>query len=131
MGAAVIGVGGLAFYLFVLRPSLSVLEEEDRRALLVKNTMARFRWVAWSVILLLIVSGVYNVHLVWYVAWGRYWAFLTLKIILAFAVFGIALCLTVPLGFLERFRKRREMWLSIAFGLAMTVILISAYLRRG
>jgi hypothetical protein len=54
-----------------------------------------------------------------------------LKIALAFAVFLIALCLTIPLKSLNWFRARREMWLAIALGLGMAVILISAYLRRG
>jgi uncharacterized membrane protein len=130
VSAAVIGVGGIAFFLFVLYPSLEALEGEERE-LLIKTTLRRFRWVTWSVIVLLLASGIYNVHLVWYVSWGRYWEFLTLKIILAFIVFGIALCLTIPLGTFDRFRRRRELWLSVAFALAMAVILISAYLRRG
>ncbi len=130
VSAAVIGVGGIAFYLFVLRPSLETLEDEPR-ALLTGTAHKRFCWIIWSAILLLTASGIYNVHLVWYVAWGRYWEFLALKIGLALIVFAIAFCLTVPLGIFERFRSRRDLWLSIAFGLAIAVILISAYLRRG
>jgi uncharacterized membrane protein len=128
--AAVIGVGGMAFMLFVLFPSVGVLNE-DQRARLVKAVLGRFRWVSWLVIALLLASGLYNVGLVWLVPWGTYWAFLTLKIVLALAVFAIILCLTIPLSFFDRFRQRRQQWLFIAFGLAMVVILISAYLRRG
>jgi hypothetical protein len=51
------------------------------------------------------------------------------KIILALFVFAISLLLTLPLKIFDRFRARRQMWLSIAFGLALAVILISAYLR--
>ena len=130
VSAAVIGVGGMAFMLLVLFPSARVLNDEQR-ALLLKFVFGRFRWVAWSVIFLLIVSGLYNVSLVWLVPWGVYWKVLTLKIILAFAIFAIVLFLTIPLGIFTRFRDRRQLWLSIAFGLAMAVILISAYLRRG
>ncbi len=130
VSAAVIGVGGMAFMLLVLFPSVGVLNDEQR-ALLLKFVFGRFRWVAWSVIFLLIVSGLYNVSLVWLVPWGVYWKVLTLKIILAFAIFAIVLFLTIPLGIFTRFRDRRQLWLSIAFGLAMAVILISAYLRRG
>ena len=120
----------MAFLLFVLFPSVGVLNDEQRGALL-KSVLGRFRWVTWSVIVLLLASGLYNVKLVWLVPWGPYWTFLTIKIVLALAVFAIVLCLTVPLGIFARFRQRRAMWLSVAFGLAMTVILISAYLRRG
>ena len=130
VSSAVVGVGGMAFLLFVLFPSVGVLNDEQRGALL-KSVLGRFRWVTWSVIVLLLASGLYNVKLVWLVPWGPYWTFLTIKIVLALAVFAIVLCLTVPLGIFARFRQRRAMWLSVAFGLAMTVILISAYLRRG
>ena len=130
VSSAVVGVGGMAFLLFILFPSVHVLNEEHRGALL-KAVLGRFRWVTWSVIVLLVASGLYNVKLVWLVPWGPYWMLLTAKIILAFVVFAIVLFLTIPLGIFERFRQRRSVWLSIAFGLAMAVILISAYLRRG
>ena len=130
VSSAVVGVGGMAFLLFILFPSVRVLNDEQRGVLL-KAVLGRFRWVTWSVIVLLVASGLYNVKLVWLVPWGPYWTFLTIKIILAFGVFAIVLFLTIPLGIFEKFRQRRSMWLSIAFGLAMTVILISAYLRRG
>ena len=130
VSAAVIGVGGMAFMLFVLFPSVRILNEEQLTGL-VKAVLGRFRWVSWSVIGLLLASGLYNVGLVWLVPWGTYWDLLTVKIVLAFAVFAIVLCLTIPLSFFNWFRKRRTVWLSIAFGLGMVVILISAYLRRG
>ena len=130
VSSAVVGVGGMAFLLFILFPSVHVLNEEHRGTLL-KAVLGRFRWVTWSVIVLLVASGLYNVKLVWLVPWGPYWMLLTAKIILAFVVFAIVLSLTIPLGIFERFRQRRSVWLSIAFGLAMAVILISAYLRRG
>ena len=114
--------------LFVLFPSAGILDEEQRGRLL-KAVLGRFRWVSWSVIILLLASGLYNVKLVWLVPWGPYWAFLTLKIVLALGVFGIILCLTIPLKIFDRFRERRDQSLYSAFGLAMIVILISAYLR--
>lgn len=128
--AAVIGVGGIAFLAFILLPSAGVVSPEQRD-LLMKTALGRFRWVSWSVILLLIVSGLYNITLVWEVPWGTYWKFLTLKILLALAVFAISLMLTLPLKYFDRFRAHREFWLRLAFSLALLVILISAYLRRG
>lgn len=130
ISAAVVGVGGMAFMLFILLPASRVIGDE-RRELLLKHVMRRFLWVAWGVIVLLIASGLYNVQLVWLVPWGPYWRFLTIKIILAFVVFAIVLCLTIPIGIFRKFRERSQLWLSIAFALAMVVILIAAYLRRG
>jgi uncharacterized membrane protein len=131
LSAAVIGVGGIGFLLFLLIPSARVLAPEQRDALL-KRIQGRFRWVSWSVIVLLAGSGLYNVRAYyWELAWGRAWFWLTTKIFLALLVFAVSLALTLPLPFLARFREQRERWLTVAFALAMIVILISAYLRRG
>ena len=127
----VIGIGGMGFLLVILMPSLRVLNTEQRDAL-ARVVMGRFRWVSWSVIILLMASGLYNVReYYWRAPWGRAWLFLTIKIVLAFIVFGISLALTVPLGFFDHVRRRRKLWLAIAFGTGVAVIYISAYLRRG
>ena len=127
--AAVMAVGGMAFVLFILMPSLRVLGDEPR-AQLVKTVMGRFRWVSWGAILLLIASGLYNIHQhAWQAPWGWYWELLTLKIFLAMVVFLISLVLTLPIPAFESFRAKRRTWLSIALSIALGVILISAYLR--
>jgi len=127
--AAVIGVGGLAFLLLVLTPSLGVLQPEQRD-LFAKQAMNRFRWVLWTAIIVLLVSGLYSIReYYWEVAWGKSWALLTVKIVLALVAFVIALALTVPLKLFDWVRARRQVWLSIAVGLAVAVIFISAYLR--
>jgi uncharacterized membrane protein len=128
--AAVIGVGGMAFLLLILMPSLGALPPEQRD-LLAKRVMDRFRWVIWLAILVLLISGLYSVRqYYWEVAWGKSWALLTVKIILAFLVFVLALALTLPLKLFDWVRARPRLWLAIAVGLAVAVIFISAYLRR-
>jgi hypothetical protein len=93
--------------------------------------MDRFRWVSWSVIFLLLVSGLYSIRqYYWEMAWGKSWALLTVKIVLALFVFVVVLALTLPLKLFDRVRARRQIWLSIAVGLAVAIIFISAYLRR-
>jgi putative copper export protein len=127
--AAVIGVGGLAFLLLVLNSSLGVLQPEQHD-LLAKQVMDRFRWVLWTAIIVLLVSGLYSIReYYWEVAWGKSWALLTVKIVLALVAFVIALALTLPLKLFDWVRARRQVWLSIAVGLAVAVIFISAYLR--
>lgn len=130
VGAAVIGVGGIAFLLLILLPSVRALNP-DQRDLLMKTVQGRFRWISWAVIILLLGSGLYNAQQVWEVPPGTYWTFLKIKITLALGLFAISLCLTLPLKVLGWFRARRNMWLAIALALGMVVILISAYLRRG
>jgi uncharacterized membrane protein len=129
--AVVVGVGGMAFLLLVLLPSLGVLSTEQREALS-KAVGARFRWVIWAAITLLLISGLYNIkRYYWEEAWGKSWSLLTLKITLAFVLFTICLGLTIPLKALDRFRARRRTWLIVAFAVGVVVILISAYLRVG
>lgn len=130
VSAAALGVGGMGFLLLVLWPSARVLTPEQRDALL-QAVGGKFRWVSWTVILLLIISGLYNMSLVWEAPWGRYWQMLTVKIALAVVVFLISLGLTLPFKLLEPFRARRKQWLTAAFAVGLVVILISAYLRRG
>ena len=128
--AAVIGVGGMAFLLFILTPSLGVLDPEQRD-LLTKQVMDRFRWVIWSAIIVSLVSGLYSIRqYYWEMAWGKSWALLAVKIVLALFVFEVALALTLPFKIFDRVRARRQVWLSIAVGLAGAIIFISAYLRR-
>jgi uncharacterized membrane protein len=128
--AAVIGVGGMAFLLLILMPSLGALPPEHRD-LLAKRVMDRFRWMIWSAVVVLLGSGLYSVRqYYWELAWGKSWALLTVKIVLAFLVFVLALALTLPFKLFEWARARRRLWLSVAVGLAVVVIFISAYLRR-
>ncbi|MGA3167337.1 MAG: hypothetical protein ABSF14_14630 [Terriglobia bacterium] len=128
--AAVAGIGGLAFLLLILMPSLRVLNPEQRSTLF-QAVANRFRWVSWSAIVLLLASGFYNLRqYYWESAWGRSWSFLTLKIILSFVLFSIVLGLTIPAKVFDRLRARRQTWLIVALSLGVAVILISAYLRR-
>src|SRR5439155_27195519 len=95
--AAVVGVGGIAFLVIVLFPSARVVTA-GQRDLLVKAVAGRFRWVTWAVIILLLISGLYNVRqFYWEEAWGPAWAFLTIKLALGSVVLVLSLCLISPL----------------------------------
>jgi uncharacterized membrane protein len=128
--AVVLSVGGIAFLLIVLTPGLGDLQPEQRQRL-AKLVMDRFRWVLWSAMAVLILSGLYNIReYYWEVAWGKSWELLTVKIVLACIVFAIALALTLPFKLFDWVRARRQVWLAIAAGISVAVIFISAYLRR-
>lgn len=130
--AAVIGLGGgVGFLVFMLMPSLGGSLDPAQRDLLADRVIARFRWVFWSVILLSALSGLYIIRqYYWDVAWGRSWALLTVKIVLALCVFLIAFALTLPFKLFDRFRTHRKVWLLIAISLATVVMFIAADLRR-
>jgi uncharacterized membrane protein len=129
--SAVVGLGGMAFLLLILIPSLRVLSADQREALS-KAVAIRFRWAIWSAMALLLISGLYHVRrYYWEEPWDRAWRLLALKISLAFAVFGIILGLTIPFYLFEPLRAQRRIWLLVAFILGVVVVLISTYLRRG
>ena len=128
--AVVLGVGGMAFLLIVLTPGIGDLQPEQRERLS-KQVTDRFRWVLWSSMALILLSGLYNVReYYWEVAWGKSWELLTGKIVLACVVFAIALALTLPFKLFDWVRARQQIWLAIAVGISVVVIFISAYLRR-
>jgi uncharacterized membrane protein len=127
--SSVMAVGGYAFLLIALLPSLRILDLE-RRELLLRAVFERFRWVIWAVILALLASGLYNTRLAWEAPWGTYWKLLTIKIVLSFIFFAISLCLTLPLAICKRLRFRRETGIAIALVLSSVILLISTYLRR-
>jgi uncharacterized membrane protein len=129
--ASIVGLGGMGFLLLILIPSLRVLTTDQREALS-KAVAGRFRWATWSAMLLLVLSGLYNIRrYYWEEPWDRAWKFLTLKVVLSFALFAVMLALTIPLKWFERMRARRRIWLLVAFILGIIVVLISTYLRRG
>ena len=128
--AAVVGLGGMGFLLLILIPSLSVLGAEQQTSLL-KAVTRRFRWVSWTAITLLVLSGLYNIRrYYWEVPWDKAWKLLAFKIILSFGLFAIVLALTLPLSVFNRMRARRRTWLIVALSLGVAVVLISTYLRR-
>ena len=128
--AVVLSVGGMAFLLIVLTPGLGDIQPEQRQRL-AKLVMNRFRWVLWSSMALILLSGLYSIReYYWEVAWGKSWELLTVKIVLAGVVFAIALALTLPFKLFDWVRARRQVWLAIAAGISVAVIFISAYLRR-
>jgi len=128
--AAVMGVGGIAFLAVILLPAVRIFDQEQRE-LILKVVTRRFRWITWSVVLLLIASGLYNVRqYYWEVPWGRAWKLLAAKIALSGMVFAIVLSLTLPFKIFDWFRARRAQWLAAALTLALIVIFLSAYLRR-
>ena len=128
--AVVMGVGGMAFLLFALTPGVGNLPPEQRERL-AKEVIARFRWLLWSAMTLILLSGLYSVReYYWEVGWGKSWELLTVKIVLACIVFVIGLALTLPFKVFDWVRAHRKIWLAFAVGLSIAIIYISAYLRR-
>jgi uncharacterized membrane protein len=59
LGAAMIWLGGMAFMLFALRPSLPLIEAPAQRLPLLVAVLRRFFALVWAAIALLLLSGFY------------------------------------------------------------------------
>jgi putative copper export protein len=127
--AAVVGVGGIFFLLVAVLPAL----RSGDHAAAADAIRQRYKPWAHGAIGLLLLTGFYNY--LWVAVpklraetfRGAYHGAMGVKIILAFAIFAIAILLLKPV---PSFHENRRMWLTVNALLALVVLLIGAYLRR-
>jgi len=127
---AIVLAGGSFFALVALHPSLSILEEEQRRNLAVNITQRWKRFVHLG-ILLFLASGFYNYYRMSQVHSGdsQYHMLLGIKMLLGFFVFFVASALVGRSAKLQPMRDARGKWLSIVVVIALTIVSISGYLK--
>ena len=132
--AAALAVGGVFFLRFVLCPSLKSLPPDQRGAepQVLSPVARRFKMVVHSSIAVLILTGVYRLiqTLPLVREWKSYHAVLGIKLLLALALFTIAIALTLPGSQPNYFQRNRDRWLSFNFILGALILLLSAILRR-
>ncbi|MGH7137495.1 MAG: hypothetical protein ACREHD_17255 [Pirellulales bacterium] len=132
--AAITAVGGTIFMRTALVPSVSILLDEQRKAL---HEHVRSRWVKFvmGAILFLLLSGFYNffrrIGLDFEEADGKrlYNILFGIKFLLALVIFFVASALTGRAAALARFRQNAKFWLSVNVALAVIVVCISGVLR--
>ncbi|HVX11841.1 MAG TPA: hypothetical protein VHC22_11720 [Pirellulales bacterium] len=131
--SAITAVGGTIFMRAALLPSISVLSEEQRKAL---HEQVRSRWVKFvmGAILFLLVSGFYNFlrrnNLGFEGDFKKlYHLLFGVKFLLALVIFFLASALTGRAAAFERFRQNRKFWLTVNVVLAVTVVCISGVMR--
>ncbi|HVA50332.1 MAG TPA: hypothetical protein VNH11_28515 [Pirellulales bacterium] len=130
--AAITAVGGTVFMRFALLPSVSVLSDDQRKAL---HEQVRSRWVKFvmGAILFLLVSGFYNffrrLNTLPADYKGLYHALFGVKFLLALVIFFIASALTGRAAALAPIRQKAKLWLTVNVVLALIVVCISGVLR--
>ena len=127
--AAVVGVGGIAFMRLILIPSLGQVDQAARERLL-QSVLPKFRLTVWTVIGVLIGSGIYNLLTADHLADPRYRTMLEVKLLLAVTLFAISFGLTLPYPALAGMQKQRPRWLAVNLVLGIIILFFSAYLRR-
>ena len=136
-------IGGFFFLRVILLPSAKVLPENQQLKLL-EAAFRRFRVVIWSALLTILFSGVYN-----FIAFLRstgslsqdspkepvenlstYILVLGVKIFIVFIIFTFGVLLTFPYPVFAPIQKHPAPWLNLTLILGLTVIFLSALLRR-
>ena len=138
VGALVVGVGGAAFVLLVLRPlALRTLEPQVAQRLMGVVGL-RFRWFNWGAIVVFIVTGLWLATAYRHITTAdalfqtNFGKSLFIKSVLALALFAGALSVTLPGQKLAWFRKRQPTVIAINLVLAAVIVLIaSAMVRQG
>jgi uncharacterized membrane protein len=126
--SAITAVGATIFLRLVLIPSLTGLPDEAR-ALLLKNMSGRLRTLIHSAIGGIIISGLYNTHVLWKTSIGPYALVYVVKVSLALIIFIVAILLTSSRPKWAAFQANRKKWLAVNVILAVIIVALSSYLR--
>lgn len=130
--AAITAVGGTIFMRTALVPSLTVMSEEQRKAL---TEAVRSRWVMPIMLSLtfLLVSGLYNIAMLEIRynlgAIPYYRPLFGIKFLLALVIMFIASALVGRGKATERIRANSRFWLNLNMWLAIVLVMISGVLR--
>ncbi len=132
VGTAIVVVGGSVFMRFILMPAAAQLPEAEHNALRERLMKRWMRWVHTGVLLFL-VSGLYNYLVITrflHRGDGLYHGLMGGKILLAFAVFFLAIALTGRSGSTEVFRRNAKKWMTVNIVLAALIVAISGFLKN-
>jgi len=133
VAAVVTAIGGTAFVVFVLGPSMRRVSGESQQQILA-GVRGRFFPIVWGCIAIIVVSGlaaagslqVLRPSVLFNSVYG--WLLLT-KILLALILFACALLITLPGEGLARFRARAPQYQRMIVSIAVIIILIAVSLR--
>lgn len=133
IAAVVLAVGGTAFVLLVLGPSIRRAPGEAQQ-LIFAGIRARFFPIVWFCIGIIIISGLaiagsLQVLRPQVLLGSPYGWLLITKILLALILFTSALLITLPGEGLARFRARAVQYQRMIVSIAVIIILIAVSLR--
>jgi len=126
--SVIAAVGATVFLRLVLVPSMAEIQSEAR-AQLMKALSGRLQKLVHGSVGGILLSGLYNTHLLWGTSVAPYGIVYAIKITLALVVFLIAIFLTSSRPKWAAFQADRKMWLGINLTLAVLIVFLSAVLR--
>lgn len=126
--SVIAAVGATVFLRLVLIPSMAEIKD-DARAQLMKSLAGRLRMLIHAAIGGILLSGLYNTHLLWKTSIAPYGIVYSIKVTLALVVFLIAIFLTSSRSKWAAFQANRKKWLGVNLALAALIVALSALLR--
>lgn len=129
LSAAMVAIGGTIMLRLVIHPLVSKMEGEAGEEFQ-RSVRRRVTPLIHGSIAVLLVTGFVNMARVFEGGVPPlYIALFGLKVLLAMAVFTIAVLLTVSSPALDAFNAKRGTWMLLNIVLGLAVVLISAWLR--
>jgi len=126
--SVIILLGAIVCLRLVLNPILAKVSEENSLSG-IQAVQIRLKLLVHSSIAGILVSGLYNTHLMWRTTISPYPTVYLVKILLVLVVLVVSFFATTGLSkWPERFSQCTR-WLNLALGLAMVIVALSAYLR--
>jgi len=129
LAGVIVAVGGTVFVRLVLLRSFVAIDAQARQRIMAGVS----RWffpLLWYAILAILISGIYNLILALHIPSSLYRAILSVKVLLALALFAIAFAITLPWPAFAAMQKKRPFWMTVNIVLAAIIVLLSAFLRR-
>lgn len=136
ISSAIVAIGGTVFLRLVLHPTAKATLPPEVGSQFSPALIRRWARVVHTCILFLILSGTYNsivqfpLHKavpgqmpLYHVLWG-------VKVILALALFFIAIAVTGRSPAFEKMRQKRPMWMATNVAIAAVIVLISNILKN-
>ena len=137
VGSVVLMIGGFFFFRVVLIPIANRFPDPKT---IISYALRRFSGVVWTTLLTVLISGVYNFISFFRTArataqetevdYSLYILILGIKFFIVFLIYTLAVVLTFPYPVFEGFQKKPTPWLNITIVLGLTIIFLSAFLRR-
>ena len=128
LASIILLLGTIVCLRLLLNPILVKISEENPLSG-IKTVQIRLKLLVHSSIAGILVSGLYNTHLMWRTAISPYPTVYLVKILLVVVVLVVSLFVAAGLSkWPERFSQCTR-WLNLALGLGMVIVALSAYLR--
>ncbi len=130
--SVIVAVGGTVFIRLVLHPVAKATLPPEVGSQFSPKLIRRWAYVVHTCILLLLLSGTYNTIVQFPLHKGQpaYHAIWGVKILLALALFFIAIAITGRSAAFEGMRKKRPQWMAVNIVLAAIIVLLSNILKN-